>query len=703
MSPKSNCGNEDPFVALNPDYAKLLDISRRVCGLPIDDFKSPPAGTGPGGVVTIFDIASENKIRTRRVTLHRDWWNHDCGKIVGFVDGSNEPVALEPRRNGGYVASFGSFGEKQRVTASFAAKLSPSAIVFYRGLDGDAASWRRVLLLVATRTKRELRDLTGIIFFLTASAFLTPFLIKNLIETLLVSSHSDSILTLAFSILSFSIISIVFDVSRSLTALRLEAAANEAVMTAIWDRLLSLPASFFRQRPLSELASRISGLHSVRGGMSAAWVNAFYNAALLLVGSLVLFWFDPFLAAVSYIELMVFLIFGFLIIQRILNASRRQAELRDAVESSTYSYVAGLAKIRAQKAEGWVFSTWLKGNDELCLATRRLANYNSHLGVLSTLAPAFSLSVTFFLAWNWAGNRADEYVAFCAAWGLLLFSTVMLVRSISEVAQLAPMFERLSPVFNSKPELSPLNLDPGILSGRIEVEQVDFSYRVGSKAILRGLNLHINDGEFLAIVGASGGGKTTLLRLLLGFERPDVGSIRFDSRDLGVLDVEKVRRQIGVVLQDGRLFSGDLKSNILGVSGLSLDDAWKAARACGIAADIEAMPMGMHTLVAEGGPNLSGGQRQRLLIARAVVGNPRILLLDEATSALDNQTQAIVSKTLDSFHGTRIVVAHRLSTVMRADRIVVMNGGRIAQSGTFSELCKQDGIFQRLVNAQIID
>jgi ATP-binding cassette subfamily C protein len=205
----------------------------------------------------------------------------------------------------------------------------------------------------------------------------------------------------------------------------------------------------------------------------------------------------------------------------------------------------------------------------------------------------------------------------------------------------------------------------------------------------------------VAIVGASGSGKSTLFRMLLRFETPESGSIYYDRRDLATLDVQALRQQIGVVLQNGRIRAGSIHKNIVGTANLTVEEAWEAARMAGLDADIEAMPMGMQTVLGEGGGSLSGGQRQRLLIARALVRRPRILLFDEATSALDNTTQDTVSRSMDNLRSTRVVIAHRLSTIQRADWIYVMEKGQVVQQGAYRELLAQEGPFAELARRQL--
>ena len=243
---------------------------------------------------------------------------------------------------------------------------------------------------------------------------------------------------------------------------------------------------------------------------------------------------------------------------------------------------------------------------------------------------------------------------------------------------------------------------PGELRGCVEISHIHFRYAPDTPLVLRDVSLSVRPGDFVAIIGPSGSGKSSLFRLLLRFEQPESGAIYYDGQDLAGLDVQVVRQQMGVVIQNARLASGSVLMNIIGSSPLDIDHAWEAAASAGLADDIRAMPMGMHTIVSEGGANLSGGQRQRLLIARAIARKPHIFLFDEATSALDNRTQAVISRSLESLQSTRIVIAHRLSTIMNASRIFVMERGVVVQSGSHTELASQSGLFRELAKRQLV-
>ena len=340
---------------------------------------------------------------------------------------------------------------------------------------------------------------------------------------------------------------------------------------------------------------------------------------------------------------------------------------------------------------------------------RRLQTIEDALLVVNTALPTLAALVLFWCAARLLAATPEgtapalttgTVLAFYTAFGTFSNGATTLSTTIIDILDIATLWERAKPILAAPLEVDAGKLDPGRLAGKIALEHVTFRYRPDGPAILDDLSLAVEPGEFIALVGPSGGGKSTIVRLLLGFETPESGTVYYDDQDLSRLDVYAVRRQIGVVLQQSSLMAATIFDNIAGGARISMDEAWEAARAAGLAEDIAAMPMGIHTYISEGGGNLSGGQRQRLLIARALVCQPRLLLFDEATSALDNRTQAIVTTSLDRLRVTRLVIAHRLSTIRRATRIYVLAGGRIVQQGRFEELAHQEGLFAQLMARQ---
>lgn len=337
---------------------------------------------------------------------------------------------------------------------------------------------------------------------------------------------------------------------------------------------------------------------------------------------------------------------------------------------------------------------------------------NNYSTILTEVQPLLLALVLYYFAYTDSAKalldgKLEEaissatFMAFAAAYTGYNTMLAKAVPLASQIFSLQPLLENLQPILAEQPEGADDRVDADALSGAIEVSHLSFSYREGAPEILHDVSFRVAAGENVAIVGKSGCGKSTLLRLLLGFEQPKMGSVLFDGQDMADLNPTSVRSQMGIVLQNGQLMTGDIFTNIVGQSALTVNDAWAAAEAAGIADDIRQMPMGMQTVISEGSGNISGGQRQRLLIARALAAKPAIVIFDEATSALDNRAQAIVTESLNRLKATRLVVAHRLSTIRECNRILVLDQGRIAESGTFDELVKKDGIFAKLVKRQV--
>ncbi len=378
-------------------------------------------------------------------------------------------------------------------------------------------------------------------------------------------------------------------------------------------------------------------------------------------------------------------------------------EIGAKVSGLSYAIISGIHKIKLSGAEKRAFAKW--GN-EYAKQAELTYNYPVFIKLTPVISSAISLIgtlVIYFEAVN-SGVSVSDYYAFNSAYAYVSGAFIALASITGQIAQIKPILDMLSPILDAEPEISENKTVVSKLSGSIEINNLYFKYVKNMPYVLNGLSLKIKSGQYVAIVGKTGCGKSTLMRLLLGFEKPNKGAIYYDGKDLNSLDLKSLRQHIGTVMQNGTLFEGDIYSNIsIAAPNLSIDDAWEAARLAGIADDIEKMPMGMFTLVSEGGGGLSGGQKQRLMIARAIASRPKILMFDEATSALDNITQKIVSDSLSSLKCTRIVIAHRLSTIKECDRIIVFSNGNIIEDGTYDELIGQNGYFAELVKRQQVE
>jgi len=387
-----------------------------------------------------------------------------------------------------------------------------------------------------------------------------------------------------------------------------------------------------------------------------------------------------------------------------LRARRRVLALQGQLSGVVLQLVSAVAKLRDTGAEERAFARWSDGFVEMTRFTLKAARIGIVSSVFNAAFPlvcsAGAFAVFFFFVRD--SFQTGQFMAYTAAFAQLLAGLLAMSMALVSLTMAAPLYERTKPILEAMPEVDNTKADPGELRGHIEMSHVTFSYDPEAQPTLHDLSLEVRPGELVAIVGPSGAGKSTLFRLLLGFDTPETGEIHYDGQDLRTLDLGALRRQMSTVLQNGRVFSGSIQLNIAGAAQLTQDEIWEAARAAGLADDIEAMPMGMFTYVAEGGVTLSGGQRQRLLIARALSTKPAILLFDEATSALDNRTQAKVMQSLEALNATRVVIAQRLSTVRAADRIYVLEDGRVAQQGSYDDLMSRPGLFQRLAERQLV-
>jgi NHLM bacteriocin system ABC transporter ATP-binding protein len=461
------------------------------------------------------------------------------------------------------------------------------------------------------------------------------------------------------------------------------------------------------------LQSRVSSVSTIRRQLSGRNLVNLVGSVFTLFYLAQLFYYSYELAllavGVAIVTLVVTTVAGLLLLAKV----RPLLEIKGEIFGQTVQLINGIAKLHIAGAEERAFAAWSKNfarQVKLELSTQAIEDF---VVLFNTVMPIATSGLLFWFAIRMLdrpqapGAEAitfslGTFLAFNAAFGRFTQGTTLLSNTVTEVLQVIPQWQRTQPILQSVPEIDLTKADPGRLTGRISIDHVTFRYQLDAPLILDNISIQAAPGEFIALVGASGSGKSTILRLLLGFETPQTGAVFYDGQDLAGLDVDAVRRQFGVVLQNGQLTAASIFENITGSGLTTLDEAWAAARMASLAEDIENMPMQMHTMVSEGGGNISGGQRQRLLIARALVHKPRILLFDEATSALDNTTQAIVSKSLDQLQVTRVVIAHRLSTIQNADRIYVLQSGRIIQQGKFNELATDNnGLFARLMARQM--
>ena len=416
-----------------------------------------------------------------------------------------------------------------------------------------------------------------------------------------------------------------------------------------------------------------------------------------------IFGFAPSLVVPSILIILVTVVFS--VVSSLAQVKVNKNRLESAAKESgmAFAAISGIQKIKLAGAETRMFSKWLDIYTEEAKYTYNPPMFLRINGVITTGIGLFSNIILYTIAAKNNISQAD-YFAFSSAYGSVMGAFTALAGIALTVAQIKPILDMAKPFMETEPETPEGKEIVTSITGGIELNHITFRYSEDTPNILDDISIKINPGDYIAIVGKTGCGKSTLIRLLLGFEKPQKGSIYYNGRDIESLDKGSLRKKIGTVMQDAGLFQGDIFSNItITAPDLTLDDAWEAAEKAGIADDIREMPMGMFTLISEGQGGISGGQRQRIMIARAIAPKPKLLLFDEATSALDNKTQKQVSESLDQMGCTRIVVAHRLSTIKHCDRIIVLEGGHIIEDGTYEELIANKGFFAELVERQRLD
>ncbi len=661
-------------------------------------------------------ISNASRIRHRQVLLRDDWWRHDCGPLLAFVleeqpsDNPEEkpqktrrPVALLPTSSTSYEMVDPADRTRTTVDAQVAAQLAGSAMMFYPALPERPVRFLDLLHLAFRGRRRDLATILLMGIGGGVLAILVPLVTEQLFGRVIPGADRSQLLEMTLALVAAALGAAAFQVTRSIAILRLTGKIDGSLQAAVWDRLLSLPSAFFRRYTVGDLADRAMGVDAIRNLLVGNVTTAFLGLVFSVFSFAVLFYYSARLAllATGLIALLVGVTSLFAYLQ--LRHQRVLLAIQGKIASVLLGLIQGLGKLRTSGAEKRAYALWAEHfttQRRRTFRSRRLANSQATFSAVYGVASTLSLFALMGLALR-SDLSISRFLAFSAAFGQVQAAALTFVSLISGVLSMVPIYERLAPILKEPSEVDETKLEAGGLSGDIELAHVSFRYHDDSPLVLADVSLRAHPGEFIALVGPSGSGKSTCLRLILGFERPQAGSIYFDGQDLASLDLQSVRQQTGVVLQSTRPMAGDIYRNIIGTRDLGSHAAWEAARMAGLAEDIQAMPMGMHTVISEGAGTFSGGQIQRLMIARAIVNRPRILMFDEATSALDNRTQKVVAESLESLKATRIVVAHRLSTIQNADRIYVFDEGRIVEEGKYEDLIKKGGLFAHLAERQV--
>lgn len=652
-------------------------------------------------------IAQVSGFRTRTIRLEEGWWRQGLGPMIGFLVGRpidpERPVALLPDR-GGYVMARPEQNRVVPVTAEVAHTLEKRALVFYRSLPADVRGPGKLLRFAAGNSRRDIAMIAVMGLFIAGLGLLVPILTGAVLGNFVAHARANLVVQGSLLVIGSAFVAALLSIVQNIAALRLEGRSTATLQSSVWARLLTLPASFFSRYSTGELGMTVLGVSAVQEALSTLLTTAALGFMAGLANLILVYFYDVRLALVATV--LVGICAGVCAVAGVfeVRVQRQIYEHEQSLSARVFQILSGVPKLRVAAAEDRAFAVWageFSRGRRLVAASRRVQNQ------VTTFNAAFPLVCSLVIFALVGGPLSGsvpmtKFLAFFTAFSLLIAATVQFTSVAIMVMNIVPMLEKLEPILAAEPEENTEKADPGDLSGHVTFSHVSFQYGEDGPRVLDDVSFTAQPGEFVAVVGSTGSGKSTIIRLLLGFDTPTAGSVLYDGQDLGEVDVTAVRRQCGVVLQNGSLLAGDIRTNIIGGTNHSIDDAWEAARMVGIDEEIAAMPMGMFTVISEGTNTLSGGQRQRIMIARALVSRPRLVFFDEATSALDNPAQRIVAESTHNLNATRIVIAHRLSTIIDADKIIVLDKGAIVQQGTYDELlADRDGVFARLARHQM--
>lgn len=644
-----------------------------------------------------------NGVMRRAVTLEERWYTEGMLPMLAEKKGG-ELVALLPNGKGGFTFLDWDSGRRVKVTAKTAAQFSPDAICFYRPLPLKSLTLRHLVRYIVECLDRS--DFVMAVVYTAVAATLglvAPWLNRILFSWIIPLRSISAVLPLAAFLVGATVSKVLFDLAKDLIIARCKNKISITLDAAAMARILSLPADFFKDYGAGDLAGRVKQLRILCPDLAQVVLSVGLMAVFSLAYVVQIAFFAPVLAlpALAVLLMMAGLTIAGMVVQT--KVSKKQMKVAAKLNALVFSLISGVQKLRLSGAEDRAFAKWgalYRENAEQLYDPPFLAKVTAILG--GTVAMTGTLIFYLVAA---AGNvGVADYMAFNAAFGLASGTVLTLSGVVPIMAKIYSAMVLAEPILHATPEDATGKRIITRLSGGLELSNVTFRYSGQGPNILDDLSLKIKPGQYVALVGPSGCGKSTLMRLILGFETPQKGAVYCDRNDIAKLDLKSYRRHIGVVLQDGKLFAGDIYSNIVITDpALTMEDAWEAAEIAGIADDIRAMPMGMHTAISEGSGGISGGQRQRLMIARAIAPKPRLILFDEATSALDNLTQHRVSQAMDQMKCTRLVIAHRLSTIRQCDRILVMEAGKIIEDGNYDTLMEKRDVFASLVERQQLD
>jgi NHLM bacteriocin system ABC transporter ATP-binding protein len=687
------------FPTVLPSFADadtVLAVNAMCQALRIER-SQPPSG----GHRSLLDHLRQAGLRGRRIELPARWWLDDHGPLLVHDDRSGRTLALV-RSRGGYAIATGQ-GRARRLTGAEAAQFRTSAYAVHPALPENVTGFASLARHILPSVVRDGAWAVAAGAGLGLAGVLVPVIAGWVLRDIVPGQLTGLLIAAGLALVASALFAALFTTARNLVLQRIDGRTGLELFGAIADRVLRLPPKFFLKRAAGDLDHRLSAVDNMRQLITEVLIGATITLAFSFVYLALMFAYDPVLALLSVALVSAYGLAVALARMVQIKHLRRAAELAGAAAGTAYETLAGIAKLRAAAAEERALARWLEVYGKERGEYLRIGRVDAHFDAFADsyqIVTRLALFAVVALVVS-DGLPAGIFIAFLIAFGAFQGAVVGFSQSLVALFAAAPMAERARPILSTPVESSEGRSDAGRLRGAIEISALTFSYPGSTDRLLDHLDLSVAPGEHVALVGPSGSGKSTLLRLLLGLETPIGGAIRYDGRNLERLDLTSLRRQIGVVLQTNQLFAGTLFENIRAASEATPLDCMRYAEQAGLSADLARFPLGLQTPLVDGAATLSAGQKQRIFIARALAARPAIFFLDEATSALDNEMQALITRTFASLCVTRITIAHRLSTIRDADRICVLQDGRIVEVGCFDDLLDRGGAFTALAKRQL--
>lgn len=703
----------------DPDIVKVFKVvaynsdKTTIRPLPGQKYESSKAG--------LQKLAKDNTIRVREVVLRGKWFKQDNGHLMAFYKPDGEidldqqddnsaliPVALIKNfERTGYEMFNPLDGTRVPVTKDNVNQIHPMAFMMYKAMTEEKLTLKAVCKFVFADIKADVFRFVIIGLMCTLIGLISPVITRNFIDYVIPEAAKSQAVQICFLVFFCNISSMVGSLAKYFANVRMETKADTDLEAAVMDRLLKLPVGFFKNYSSGDLAARTMTLSTIRKQIFNIVLTCFTNFIFSFVYLIQEFRFCAYFAKWGILFCIVPIIISSIVCFITYKWEKMLVSFQGKIQGMLLQFLQGAEKITNSHSEKRVFAQWSTEYIRQTKVGYTLGLINIVSALINSVYPTL-VSILFYYLYGRgmklnvvAGLTTGTFMAFLNAYGSFQNAFLSVASSLLEIRNVIPLSKRIQPILDAKLEITENKPSVDHLDGNIEVSHVNFRYSDTGPLVLKDVNMKVKSGEFIAVVGTSGAGKSTLMRMLLGFEKPESGSVFFDNMDINEVDIGSLRRKMGVVLQNDTVLQGTILQNIIGSTGLKESDAWEAARKVSFDKDIMEMPMGMFTMIPAGGQTLSGGQLQRLIIARAIIRNPSVLIFDEATSALDNLTQMVVRQSLDELKVTRIIIAHRLSTIINADRIYVMKDGEVIEVGTYDELMqKKNSYFAQLARRQ---